>query len=416
MKCRQSERSGAGRRCRRDLHGDFHGEIIGRSPEPCALQRNCLARVMRDRDADQFFIADTAARRIEVDPTRTGNVDLDPGVGVAAGGKIVVVIIIGQMQISGHEASGNAAGAKRRYHKHGEVAATAAAEIERADGRLGALLVPRYVLEGPPDGPRHGPEQLVRIGGAVVAEERGAPVIDRGMWRQRLDEGFEAGPIFRRVGKRIGAGKILYVGCAKAGGRMVETNSADKAQLAGPVGKRSSRHVIAESVPRPGQLPRFWRDFEFRCNQLLIVVVAWTQHHPMLAECDRLMIAIGRNVPDAENRHCRPKIMDAPATSIAAAILSTTCMFWATAWKAPGRRERTAAGVTLAGLWFTKRYGNPSVAAAFFLYFSDKDLADFTRRPHVSAAARLNVHSQNLDDTHCIANFRRSCKCRTYQS
>src|SRR5580700_5036953 len=182
--------------------------------------------MMRDRDADEFFIADAASRRIEVDPARTGNVDLDPGMGVAAGGTIVVVII-GQMQISGHEASGNAAAAKRRYHEHGKVTTTAAAKIERADGRLDTLLVPRDVLEGPPDGPRHVAEQRVRVGGAVVAEERSTPAIDRGMRRQRRDEKFETGPIFRRIGKRIGAGKIRYIGGAKAGRRMVETNSAD---------------------------------------------------------------------------------------------------------------------------------------------------------------------------------------------
>src|SRR3984957_11540521 len=104
--------------------------------------------MMRDRDADEFFIADAASRRIEVDPAGAWNVDLDPGVGVAAGGTVVVVIIIGQMQISGHEASSHAAGAQRRYHQHGEITTAAAAEIEHADGRLNTLLVPRDVLEG----------------------------------------------------------------------------------------------------------------------------------------------------------------------------------------------------------------------------------------------------------------------------
>jgi hypothetical protein len=281
---------------------------------------------MGDRDADEFVIANAAARRIEVDPARAWNVDLDPGVGVAAGNTIVVIVIIGQMQISGHEASGNAAGAKRRYHQHGEVTTTAAAEIERADGRLDTLLVPRNVLEGPPDGPRHVAEQFVRVGRAVVAEERSAPAIDRGMRRQRLDEGLEAGPILRRVGKRKSAGKIRYIGGAKVGGRMVEANIADKAKLAGPVGKMRGRHVIAEAIPRPSQLLRFWRDFDLGFDDLLIVVVARTQHHPVLAECDRPVIVISRNVSDVANRHCRPKIMDAPATCIAAATLSTTCM------------------------------------------------------------------------------------------
>src|SRR5580693_9466173 len=110
---------------------------------------------------------------------------------------------------------------------------------------------------------------------------------------------------------------------------MVEANVADKAQLASPVVEMSGRHVIAEAVPRPSQLPRLWRDFEFRRNHLLIVVVAWTQHHPVLAECDRSIIMISRDVSDVANRHCDPKIMDAPATSIAAAILSTACMSWA---------------------------------------------------------------------------------------
>src|SRR5580704_10616407 len=158
---------------------------------------------MRDRNADEFLIADAAARRIEVDPARAGNIDLDPGVGVAAGGTVVVIIIIGQMQISGHEAGGNAAGAKRRYHENGEVTTTAAAEIERADGRLDTLFVPRDVLEGPLDGPRHVAEQFVRVGRAIFAEERSVPAIDGRMRRQWLDERFEAGPIFQRVGKRI---------------------------------------------------------------------------------------------------------------------------------------------------------------------------------------------------------------------
>src|SRR5580704_9226292 len=233
------------------------------------------------------------------------------------------------MQISGHEAGGNAAATQCRYHQHGEIAATAAAEIERADGRLDTLLVPRRVLEGPPDGPRHVAEQRVGVGRAVVAEERGAPAIDGGMRRQWRDEGLEAGPIFRRVGKRKSAGKVRYIGGAKFGRRSEETNVADKAKLASPVVEMSGRHVIAEAVPRPSQLFRFWRDFEFRCKHLLIVVVAWPQHHPVLAECDWSIIMISRNVSDVANRHCRPKIMDAPATSIAAAILSTTCMFWA---------------------------------------------------------------------------------------
>ena len=38
---------------------------------------------------------------------------------------------------------------------YGEVTTTATPEIERPNRSLDFLLVPRYVLEGPPDGPRH---------------------------------------------------------------------------------------------------------------------------------------------------------------------------------------------------------------------------------------------------------------------
>jgi hypothetical protein len=276
--------------------------MIRRGPEPCALQRDRLARVMRDRDADEVLISHDASRRVEVNPARTGNVDLHPGAGVAAG-DIVVVIIVGQMHISRDEPRGNSARAKRRYHKHGEVTTTATPEIERPNRSLDSLLVPRYVLEGPPDGPRHVAEQLMSVGRAISAEERGAPAINRGMRGQRLDEAFEAVPIFRRVGKRIGAGKILYIDCAKVGRGMVETNTADKAKLAGPVAEMCGRHVIAETILRPGKLLRSGRDFELGLEYPLVVVIARTQHHSVLAEGDRLIIVICRNVSDAENRH-----------------------------------------------------------------------------------------------------------------
>ena len=152
--------SSAGSPCRSDLYRDLHGQMIRRGPEPCALQRDRLARVMRDRDADEVLISHTS-RRVEVDPARTGNVDLGPGVGVAASS--AVVVIIGQMHISGYEPRGNSAQAQRGYQQHCEVTTTAAPEIECPDRSLDALLVPRYVFDGPPDGPRHVDEELVGV-------------------------------------------------------------------------------------------------------------------------------------------------------------------------------------------------------------------------------------------------------------
>ena len=96
-----SSPASAGIRLRGDLDRDFHGEMVRRGSDPCPLQGNRLARLVRDRDAHEVPIPHHAARRIEVDPARAGNVDLDPCMCVAAGDKIVAVI--GKVQISGHK-------------------------------------------------------------------------------------------------------------------------------------------------------------------------------------------------------------------------------------------------------------------------------------------------------------------------
>src|SRR5208282_4012486 len=137
-----------------------------------------------------------------------------------------------------------------------------------------------------------------------------------GPQQQWQDEAFKTGPICRRVGEGIGTGIILDIDLAKAGGCVVQTDAADKTQLGGPFGEIRGRHVIAEAIPRPGKLPWRRRDFELRFKYLLVVIVARTQHHPVFAKGDRLMIVVGRNVSDAENRHSRPTIPDMPLTCI----------------------------------------------------------------------------------------------------
>ena len=225
------------------------------------------------------------------------------------------------MQISGNEPRGDSKRAQRRDHEHRKVATAPARELQGPDRVLDTLLVPRHVLEGPLDGLRHVDEKLVGVGRSVLAEERGGPAIEPGVRRQRRDEARETGPIFRRVGKRMGPGKILDIGCAEVGRRVVETHGAFEAKLRGAIRETGGRDMIAEDILRPGQLARLGRDFEFGFEHLLVVVVARTQHHPVLAERDRLLIVIGRDVPDGENRHCGPaliklRIMQVPITCI----------------------------------------------------------------------------------------------------
>jgi hypothetical protein len=95
--------------------------------------------------------------------------------------------------------------------------------------------------------------------------------IDAGVRGQRRDDARKAGPDFRRVGKRMGAGKILDIGCSEAGRRVVEMNGAFEAELAGPLRETGGRDMIAVVIPRQGQLTRLGGDYELRVEHLLVV-------------------------------------------------------------------------------------------------------------------------------------------------
>ena len=53
-------------------------------------------------------------------------------------------------------------------------------------------------------------------------------------------------------------------------------------------------HMIAECVLNEVQAPRLWADLEAFLDHSLIVGVAWTEHHSVLAKGDRLPVAIGK--------------------------------------------------------------------------------------------------------------------------
>ena len=159
-------------------------------------------------------------------------------------------------------------------------------------------------------------EKLVSVGRSVRAQKLGGPAIERWVRGSRRDEAGETWPVFRWVGKRMGTGKVLDIGGSEADRRVVEMNGAFEAKLAGSLRETGGRDMIAVDIPRPAQLARLGRDFELGFEHFLIVVVARTQHHPVLAERDRSLIVIGRDVPDGENRHCGPTIMQVPLTCI----------------------------------------------------------------------------------------------------
>ena len=66
--------------------------------------------------------------------------------------------------------------------------------------------------------------------------------------------------------------------------------------------------MVAEGILDPPQIRRFGSDLELRFEQPLVMAFARTQHHPVFAEGDRLLVLIGGDMPDGENRHCNPMI------------------------------------------------------------------------------------------------------------
>src|SRR5580704_1256907 len=152
------------------------------------------------------------------------------------------------------------------------------------------------MFEGPVDGLRHFDEKLASVRRSVRTKEARGPVIERRTRGRRRDE-HGANPFICPVSKRIGSRKLLDVGLAEAGRRVVETNSAFEAKLRSSVFETGGRDMIAEDIPRPREFARLRPDFEFGFEYFLVLIVSRTQHHAVLAESDRSLIVICRDMP-----------------------------------------------------------------------------------------------------------------------
>jgi hypothetical protein len=63
---------------------------------------------------------------------------------------------------------------------------------------------------------------------------------------------------------------------------------------------RAIPHMVSECVLNKAQAPRLRADLETRLNHSLIVGIAWTEHHSVLAKGHWLPVAIGRDVADGQ--------------------------------------------------------------------------------------------------------------------
>ena len=58
---------------------------------------------------------------------------------------------------------------------------------------------------------------------------------------------------------------------------------------------------LSKRVVKPTQPPWLGFDVEFRCQEPLIVPVARTHHHPVVAKLDRPRVAVGGQMTDVQN-------------------------------------------------------------------------------------------------------------------
>src|SRR6516164_1567044 len=86
---------------------------------------------------------------------------------------------------------------------------------------------------------------------------------------------------------------------------MVEPDRAVDTQQVAAAGEPGKRDAIAEHIMEPAQFRRLWRDDKLLLDQLLVVAVARPQHHPMLAEGNRLLVPVGRDMANGQEMHRR---------------------------------------------------------------------------------------------------------------
>jgi len=146
------------------------------------MERYRLARFAHHRDTNEVAVADDAAGWIEIDPAGPRQIDLSPSVGVAA----PPVAVIGDVQISRHEACGHPEGAHSIDHQHGKVTTAPTSECQSLDRRLNTLLMPAYVLEGPSDALCEVDQKLVGIGRPILSKKGSSPLPDLAIRVERL--------------------------------------------------------------------------------------------------------------------------------------------------------------------------------------------------------------------------------------
>ena len=233
-----------------------------------------------------------------------GQIDLNPGVGRAAA-DIAVGAVAGDEQIARHKARGDAEPPQRLDHEQRVVAAGAGSDLQRVERMLGAVLVPLAIGERVADAVGHAAQDVEGRGRTLVVEKIQRPCrqLAVGIAILRRDELNEVGKLLVVVEKWIEIGGIIRRQREFLGRIVLDRRRADERQGVGALVEGRDRDAVAEHIMDPAQRHRPRLDLEIARQHAQIVAVARAQHDAMLAERDRVRIAIFGLVMNRQERH-----------------------------------------------------------------------------------------------------------------
>ena len=162
------------------------------------------------------------------------------------------------IQIAADKTGGEAERAHRLDHQHREIAAAAAAQLQRLDRVLDAAFLARDISQVAADRMGHRRQQLGRVAAPVMTQKLPGPAVDLvlGIEVLPLDQPQQIGHVLGAIAERVARRVLLDLKIERVGRRVIETDDALKAQLRGAPGEAGDRDAIAEHVVDPAQFDR----------------------------------------------------------------------------------------------------------------------------------------------------------------
>ena len=130
--------------------------------------------------------------------------------------------------------------------------------------------------------------------------------------------------ILKRKTPRDGLQGILW----QLGFHVFQRHRAVEPQQRRRAAERRHRDRIVEHVVQPAQLFRLWRDVQAGPDQTQVVAFAWPEHHAVLTQLHRLLVAIRGEM--AHRQHVHGRLLNATKSQMTASdsLSSHLTMIW----------------------------------------------------------------------------------------